>query len=564
MYMADAKSITVSHPGSITMVVSIEERREIARRNGAKSRGPKSDKTRFISSRNSLKHGCYALVHNPDDEDPLEDLALRDRWFADVGPRTVEEEFLTEQCFRAHRLSNRVERARQDQLAKQIEAATAPWHDQRDASVAKLWKELAVTNDATDVLAELRRTTLGIRALVQEVGRHRELLDTQGYWGDAEIGTMVMLSGRETEPSRMLTEDEDAYRLSLWSYQCWPAPPRDLIERMLEPANRPPGLRDVERDMLLPSRAVCLELLKQWVADMLAELTAESERVWIEVEAPELARRTGMAGLIRDANLEARIHRASNEYRAMYYKAHNTLEAIRKRAAAEAKEARKAERADSRRSDDGPAPAGRADHTASAPVVAPPASDTAAAPSASRPAASACEVEVEIGPETPRLAGPEVPPQGLEAQSRNEPSPATVTPGDITVAATAQSTGGAVGLTRPSADLSRGESGSAGGVTALTRPSADLSRGERCRTSPPRNELAPGAEHDWRTPPPTNDPPGSLAAHTEPLPYLLHPDTPWEELTPRARSAIEALNRDTMAEIRVRVEAMRSEQPLRE
>ena len=183
------------------MVVSIEERREISRRNGAKSRGPKSAATKFISSRNSLKHGCYALVHTLDSEDPLEDLALRDRWFADVGPRTVDEEFLTEQCFRAHRLSNRVERARQDQLAKQIEAATAPWHDQRDASVAKLWKELAVTNDATDILAELRQTTLGIRALAQEVGRHREILDTQGYWGPDELGTMVILSGCATDPA---------------------------------------------------------------------------------------------------------------------------------------------------------------------------------------------------------------------------------------------------------------------------------------------------------------------------------------------------------------------------
>ena len=320
------------------MVVSIEERREISRRNGARSRGPKTDISKFISSRNSLKHGCYALVHNRDDEDPLEDRALRDRWFADVGPRNVAEAFLTEQCFRAHRLSHRVERARQDQLAKQIEAATAPWHDKRDASVGKLWNELAVTHDARDILAELRQTTFGIQRLALEVGRRRELLDTQGYWGTIELETMVVLSGCATGDPRMLAVDEDAYRLVLWASQCEPEPPRDLIEQMLEPANRPPGLRDVERDVLLPSRAECLERLKQWVDDMLAELRADAERVWTEVEAPELARRTGLAGLIRDAHVEARIHRASNEYRAMYYKAHNALEAIRKREAAEAKE----------------------------------------------------------------------------------------------------------------------------------------------------------------------------------------------------------------------------------
>ena len=157
---------------------------------------------------------------------------------------------------------------------------------------------------------------------------------------------MVVLSGCATGDPRMLAVDEDAYRLVLWASQCEPEPPRDLIEQMLEPANRPPGLRGVERDVLLPSRAECLERLKQWVDDMLAELREDAERVWTEVEAPELARRTGLAGLIRDAHVEARIHRASNKYRAMYYKAHNALEAIRKREAAEAKEARKADRAD--------------------------------------------------------------------------------------------------------------------------------------------------------------------------------------------------------------------------
>ena len=40
--------------------------------------------------------------------------------------------------------------------------------------------------------------------------------------------------------------------------------------------------------------------------------------------------------------------------------------------------------------------------------------------------------------------------------------------------------------------------------------------------------------------------------------------TPWEELTPRARSAIEARNRDTMAEITMRVESIRSDHRLRE
>jgi hypothetical protein len=44
----------------------------------------------------------------------------------------------------------------------------------------------------------------------------------------------------------------------------------------------------------------------------------------------------------------------------------------------------------------------------------------------------------------------------------------------------------------------------------------------------------------------------------------LHPEFPWEELTPRAQWSIEALNRGTIGDINMRVESTRSEHPLRE
>ena len=104
----------------------------------------------------------------------------------------------------------------------------------------------------------------------------------------------------------------------------------DMIERTLVPANRPPGLREVEVEVLLPLAAECLARLKQWVDDVLDELAAELERVWTEVEGPLLARRTDPRAIVIDPDQGRRIHRASSEYRAMYYKAHNALEAIRK------------------------------------------------------------------------------------------------------------------------------------------------------------------------------------------------------------------------------------------
>ena len=66
---------------------------------------------------------------------------------------------------------------------------------------------------------------------------------------------------------------------------------------------------------------------------------------------------------------------------------------------------------------------------------------------------------------------------------------------------------------------------------ALTRPAADLSRGERC----------------------------GMALARRPSPGLRPSSLPGGEV-----GALEALNRDTMAEITMRGESMRSEHPLRE
>jgi hypothetical protein len=581
------------------MALSIEERKEISRRNGARSRGPTSNAGKFISSRNSIKHGYYAVVHNLPDEDPLEVLRLRARWFADVAPKSIAEEFLTQQFFQAHLHANRVERARRARLTAQMEAATASWHDQRDAVVGKLWRELFVSNDAKDILIELQKTTLGLRALSGEWSRLKGLLEGRGYWLPPELEMVLVLNGTRCHP-RMLYDDEDAYRLFLWNFQCEPEPPRDMIERMLVPENRPLGLYDVDGDVLLPSVAECLARLKQWADDVLEELHEESERVWTEVEAPELARRTDPKAIVVDAASEAQIHRASNEYRAMYYKAHNALEAIRKREAAEEKEARKnADWGDSRQSDESRAHAGcagRSAPAANAPAAAP-------APNASRPVTPACVVEVkmdaEAGPgvepgsetENQPVAGREVPGPGIEAGARNEPGFVTETPVDVAVVTTsidlvpATAEGLPTGGRRPSVAATAGSgdprrtgdqrSQQRWGPETHAEQGAGPSQGERVesRRNPepqfgnprsatprdrrgriePRNEPAPGSADDWRRPPTVTQPPGSPAACKEPWPYLLDPRTPLEELSPQERSVIEAFDRETMAELEARL-----------
>jgi hypothetical protein len=420
------------------MAISIDERREISRRNGAKSRGPVTDAGKAISSRNSTKHGFYAKVHNLPDESREETDRLRARWYGDVAPKTVVEEFLTEDCFQANLRANRVHRAYRALVARQQDAATAPWHDRRDDEVGRLLNELREAADARSILTRLRSTSLGLAALSREWGLLGAVLEQQGYWLPEDLNVAVLLSGVPLRPT-MFAEDEDAYRLHLWNLQCEPEPPRETIEQVLKPANRPPGLRGADLEVLLPAAAECLERLKLWVADVRAELEAESEWVETKIEAPELARRTAPRAVIIDPDEERRINRASSEYRAMFYKAHKALEAIRKREAAEAREAaqKDVDRGDSRRSSDREDSAGRAGDAAPTPVAAP--TDTEQQPAQDGPVAPACKAEVEAEPRNePSSRSLVFCPSSVsdaDARPRNEPSSGTETPvmADVTV-----------------------------------------------------------------------------------------------------------------------------------
>ena len=79
-----------------------------------------------------------------------------------------------------------------------------------------------------------------------------------------------------------------------------------------------------------------------------------------------------------------------------------------------------------------------------------------------------------------------------------------------------------------------------------------------------RDDLASGSADDWRRPACETEHLGNSAACKEPWRYLLDPEIFWEKLSPQERAAIEALDRETMANTRARLERIRAQRPLRE
>src|SRR5262245_38825761 len=105
------------------MVLTLEERAEVSRKNGAKSRGVKTEAGKQISRRNALKHGVYARTLSLDDEDETEVQALHDAYHESMNPQNPAEAFLVDECFHADVSTQRYRRAEKVLLDQQASRA---------------------------------------------------------------------------------------------------------------------------------------------------------------------------------------------------------------------------------------------------------------------------------------------------------------------------------------------------------------------------------------------------------------------------------------------------------
>src|SRR5258705_12794988 len=110
------------------MAQTPEQRAATSRRNGARSRGPKTDAGKLISRRNALKDGLCARTVTLPNEDPAA-VADRNREWADhFRPTSPDACFLLEECVRATLLADRFHRAHDTAVANQIRDLEDQWH----------------------------------------------------------------------------------------------------------------------------------------------------------------------------------------------------------------------------------------------------------------------------------------------------------------------------------------------------------------------------------------------------------------------------------------------------
>jgi hypothetical protein len=340
-----------------------------ARRNGAVSRGPLSPETKFLSSKNRLDHGVYAVVHSLPDEPPDCAAGLRQRWFDLKQPETVEEEFLVNEMFRGHLLSLRYHRAMDCVVDRQQVANISAFNKSRDDSVMELRQalETAPAEGIEAILAELRSFGPGIRSLIADFEALATALVNPGFWDECLMDTAILLLG--ARPGlEALSQRPVVYRLVLFNHLCMPVPPPGTIENLLRPENRPPALRHASRAELVYSAAECRVALHRWVQQSLAELRRMEQEVLEECDAPDIAAVHDQSAIVMSAEQVSRFQRMGSEYRAIAYRAQRAWKTLRNEAPADRpKPSRKNARPADRPGSD--APRGAAPAPAREPVI---------------------------------------------------------------------------------------------------------------------------------------------------------------------------------------------------
>src|SRR4051794_3803837 len=172
-----------------------EERAQISRSNGRKSRGPKSDQGKRISSRNSYRHGrrteslAIVMAH----EDPDDVAARIDDWYGFYKPRSPAARHATDRCIASTFAFDRSQLAHDSILADQVDKASVDFHLDREAAADDAWAGRLV--DPAAALDALRSNGHGVRRLIDSWRWLGGRLEECGCWSPPEAAELARLLG---------------------------------------------------------------------------------------------------------------------------------------------------------------------------------------------------------------------------------------------------------------------------------------------------------------------------------------------------------------------------------
>jgi hypothetical protein len=142
----------------------------------------------------------------------------------------------------------------------------------------------------------------GCRKLASVLAGSIEFVSSRGYLLPEEIDTAIWAHAIWPVPESLAT-DVTAYTLYVLNLGCTPGVAAAERDARLDPARRPPPLRGLPREALMPADpAVCGERLRALIQQKCDEYQAEADRLRNECDEPELARMLDEAGFLSDAD----------------------------------------------------------------------------------------------------------------------------------------------------------------------------------------------------------------------------------------------------------------------
>jgi hypothetical protein len=302
------------------MSLTPEQRAEISRQNGMKSRGPVTDEGKAVSRRNALKHGLRAEVLPLPTEDPEVIQARADAWNTYYQPQSPVAQHLVTQCVQATLLADRVHRAHSATLSRQVRNAVDDFDRACDDQVESL-KRLLKT-DPAEAVRLLKRSSDGCTYLLGRWGALGAALTERGRWTGPERDEAIRLIGHDPDPETLKTCPE-AWLTRLYNLMLLKNPSESSVRWLL--GRIPDRYRAIYNFEALPDEAESLERLREMIAEQVVPLEEEEERLSAEREEADRDEAPDRALVLQDAPSARLFLRYHAEARLSFHKAYSEL-----------------------------------------------------------------------------------------------------------------------------------------------------------------------------------------------------------------------------------------------
>ncbi len=277
---------------------------------------------RLRSRRNALKHGFTGSgrVLPPDMEaEVLAELAIFEKQFR---PRNDYEKRLVEQAALASVRKVRLLSAELKHTADRSRRALAAWDAERDDRLAALVARL--DDEPAEAVRLLRRFADGCDWLGDAWSELADALDRHGFWDDSQARRALRLLGLAKPPGAHSAPADFAIWKAILALR-FPHHP-EAVRRLLHTEATPDRLA-----RWLPDPVAARSLLASLAAQHHAELAAEGDHLWNQLDAPERSESPDRS-LFDPGPEYARLHRYLVEADRMQRRALASLALLRRNA----------------------------------------------------------------------------------------------------------------------------------------------------------------------------------------------------------------------------------------